>query len=421
MATTTPTTTPQIHAWTHTTGPYPECLTLTTLPAPHLPPPPPGEKGTHLLIRTTAAALNPVDIQLMNFPLFTPSLLPFPLSSLLTTWPTSALWSLNPLASRVKGVGADFAGEVVAAHAGSGFSVGDRVFGLVFAPGAQRGALSEALLLDAASDVVRRVPEGWSDVQAASLPLVALTARTCVERCVGHVDEGGEGDGNGDGHVKRSKKNTTLVVLGGASATGLYTTLLSAARGWRVVATCSPSKAALVRSMGAAETLDYTSFSSPAALRAAVAARRPAAIVDCVGGTALLALPGVRRYITIVGDKTSRSAVGGAATYAWNPRMALRALASSNASYLPQTLNAWIPAFARRWVGLGDEAYACVNLETRGDWLDECVGVVEAAEGGAKEKIVLDSVYAFEDARSAFERLDSGRCRGKVVVEIPGK
>ncbi|KAK8166202.1 hypothetical protein IWX90DRAFT_385809 [Phyllosticta citrichinensis] len=199
-------------------------------------------------------------------------------------------------------------------------------------------------------------------------------------------------------------------------------------RALRLVKECSVSRSApargaasdVVRSMGAAETVDYTSFSSPRSFSAAIAALHPAAIVDCVGGTDLLALPGVRRYITIVGDKTSRSAMGGAATYAWNPRMAVRALASSNSSYLPN-LNAWIPAFARHRVGLGSEEYACVNLEARGDWLDECVGVVEAAEGGVGEKVVLDSVYAFEEVRSAFERLDSGRCRGKVVVEVPGR
>ena len=34
------------------------------------------------------------------------------------------------------------------------------------------------------------------------------------------------------------------------------------------------------------------------------------------------------------------------------------------------------------------------------------------------EKIVVDSTFAFEDVKKAFERLNTGRARGKVVVEI---
>ncbi|KAK7528171.1 alcohol dehydrogenase [Phyllosticta citriasiana] len=391
--TNTTATTPSIRAWTYTTGGYPSCLQLSNIPAPHLPPPGASEKGTKLLIRVTAASLNPVDIQLMNLPLFTPSALPFPLSTLFSRWP------LDAPAQRVKGVGADYAGVVVAAQDGCGFSVGDKVFGLAFTPGGARGTLSEAMLLDAKSDVVLRTPQGWGDVQAASVPLVALTARTCVERCIGHVD-GVDADKN--------DKNKTLVVLGGASATGLYTTLLAAHRGWRVVATCSAAKAALVQGMGAARTIDYTAFSSGAALRAAVAATKPVAIVDCVGGTDMLGIEGVRRYVTIVGDKTARSAMGGAATYLWYPRMAARALVSS---YL--AADGWMRRTVAGWTGMGREAYACVNLETRGEWLEEFVRV------GVEDKIVVDSVYGFEDVKAAFERLDTGRCRGKVVVTVP--
>ncbi|KAK7514046.1 alcohol dehydrogenase [Phyllosticta citriasiana] len=403
--TNTTATTPSIRAWTYTTGGYPSCLQLSNIPAPHLPPPGASEKGTKLLIRVTAASLNPVDIQLMNLPLFTPSALPFPLSTLFSRWP------LDAPAQRVKGVGADYAGVVVAAQDGCGFSVGDKVFGLAFTPGGARGTLSEAMLLDAKSDVVLRTPQGWGDVQAASVPLVALTARTCVERCIGYVD-GVDADKN--------DKNKTLVVLGGASATGLYTTLLAAHRGWRVVATCSAAKAALVQGMGAARTIDYTAFSSGAALRAAVAATKPVAIVDCVGGTDMLGIEGVRRYVTIVGDKTARSAMGGAATYLWYPRMAARALVSS---YL--AADGWMRRTVAGWTGMGREAYACVNLETRGEWLEEFVRVVEAAAAkrgdgkGVEDKIVVDSVYGFEDVKAAFERLDTGRCRGKVVVTVP--
>jgi NADPH:quinone reductase-like Zn-dependent oxidoreductase len=35
-----------------------------------------------------------------------------------------------------------------------------------------------------------------------------------------------------------------------------------------------------------------------------------------------------------------------------------------------------------------------------------------------EENIFVDSVFAFEDAKEAFERLNTGRAKGKVVVRV---
>jgi len=34
------------------------------------------------------------------------------------------------------------------------------------------------------------------------------------------------------------------------------------------------------------------------------------------------------------------------------------------------------------------------------------------------DEIFIDSVYSFQDAKQAFERLNTGRARGKVVIKI---
>jgi D-arabinose 1-dehydrogenase-like Zn-dependent alcohol dehydrogenase len=44
---------------------------------------------------------------------------------------------------------------------------------------------------------------------------------------------------------------------------------------------------------------------------------------------------------------------------------------------------------------------------------------VVALLGEGKLRAVVDSTYAFSDARSAFERLAAGDQQGKVVVELP--
>lgn len=62
-------------------------------------------------------------------------------------------------------------------------------------------------------------------------------------------------------------------------------------------------------------------------------------------------------------------------------------------------------------VGWRSEAYECVNLEVRKDYLEEALEI-------EKEKIAVDSTFSFDQVKEALERLNSGRCRGKVVVEI---
>jgi reticulon-4-interacting protein 1, mitochondrial len=64
-----------------------------------------------------------------------------------------------------------------------------------------------------------------------------------------------------------------------------------------------------VKSMGADQVVDYTQTSVPAAIRAA----KPTAIIDCVGGSECLGIE--KRYITIVGDKTTRTAMGESLIY----------------------------------------------------------------------------------------------------------
>ncbi|KAK7964035.1 hypothetical protein PG988_011009 [Apiospora saccharicola] len=108
-------------AWTFTHGGYPQALHQTELPADEAP-----LKSTEVRVRTKAASLNPIDGQLMGFPL---------LGSL-------PGWML--LAH--KGVSEDFAGVVEEAGARSGFRAGDDVFGIVyFLP---TGSLRETIRVD---------------------------------------------------------------------------------------------------------------------------------------------------------------------------------------------------------------------------------------------------------------------------------
>jgi NADPH:quinone reductase-like Zn-dependent oxidoreductase len=323
-------------AWTYTTPSYPQCLSQTTLPTPE------SLSPTEIQVQIKAAALNPVDIQLMNVP----------------------LWSL-PYLNFTKGIGGDFSGIVLKAGQESGFDIGDEVFGLTMSP--KIGTVAEIATVDTKVSSVLKKPKEWSWGQAAALPLVWLTAKTCVA-CV-------------EPYVGESKK---VAVLGGSSATGMYAIYLCRQRGWTVITTCSGRNAEFVRSMGAGEVIDYTQQNVPDEIRAA----KPDAIIDCVGGTECLGI--AKRYVTIVGDKTSRSTMGGSALYFTHPRMVLRWLVGRT--------------------GWG-EVYDAIALEEKKEYLQDATEL-------AMDKIVVDSTYSFDQVKEALERLDTGRAWGKVVIEI---
>ncbi|KAF4548963.1 Zinc-binding dehydrogenase-like protein 5 [Elsinoe fawcettii] len=329
-----------VKAWAFNHEGYPRALRQKTIPIK-------SSLGTNeLRVHVKAAAINPVDIQLMNFPI----------------WP----YLPTLLAAPEHGVAADFSGVVEAAGEDTGFKPGDEVFGM---QPLLSGTLQQTIHLSPFSAAIVPKPSTWTHVQAASLPLVFLTARTVIASITPFLPTHG---------VPR------VVVLGGSSATGMYMVHLARLRGWTVLATCSGRNTPFVREMGADRVVDYTATSVPDAVREFA----PDAIMDCVGGTECLGL--AKRYVTIVGDKTSRANMGGAATYLWNPQMVIRS---------------WLGR-----LGLGN-SYECVNLEVKSELLEEALRLEQ-------EKIVVDSVFGFGEVREAFERLNTGRARGKVVVKV---
>ncbi|KAK8106171.1 hypothetical protein PG999_009530 [Apiospora kogelbergensis] len=331
-----------MRAWTYTRGGHPAALQMTTIPA-YATPLKPGQ----LRIRVKAASLNPVDAQLMGNPL----------------WP----YIPEVIVRARKGVGEDFSGVVEEAGTDSGFKVGDEVFGI--APFLPEGTLQEVIQLDtkkSSSSVVLPKPAAWSWEQAAAVPLVWITAQTCIAKAEPWV------------------ANRRIAILGGSSSCGIYAAYIAKQRGWEVAATCSGKNAEHVRGMGVDTIIDYTATE----VSGQVQAFAPDAILDFVGGIECLGL--AKRYVTVVGDKISRSAIGGKVIYLWNPQMVLRALLGR--------------------IGLGP-SYTCINLEVEHSNLE---GVLRLPT----DKIFIDSTYDFDQVREAFDRLNSSRARGKIIVRI---
>lgn len=348
--------TQEAKGWTYTGG-YPHSLHQSTIHPPRNSEVKSIFNTPHMLVSIHAAALNPVDIQMMNLP----------------TWKMP--W--NALYGKEKGVGCDFSG-VVKAGGRSGFQQGDEVFGITMKPFMPYGgALATMAEFNMANTVAVKKPKEWSHEKAAAISLVWLTAKACIDGVARSVEDG-------------SKK---LAILGGSSATGMYMVKQAKARGWKVVATSSgKNRDFCLNDLKADEHVDYTSQN----VRDGVAKFAPDAVIDCVGGTECIGLPSSKCYLSIVGDKTGRTSMGGPYTY-------YDFLAPHRAALQ------WL-RWAKGYLGLG-ERYDVVILGMKTEWLEEAKSTLSA------DDIIVDSTFAYEDAKAAFERLNSGRARGKVVVQ----
>ncbi|TVY37673.1 Trans-enoyl reductase, partial [Lachnellula subtilissima] len=153
--------------------------------------------------------------------------------------------------------GCDFAGTV--AKLGEGvtrFKEGDRVLAVSFGSDAldkSKGAFAEFALAE--EDISCHIPEAFSFTQACSIGLSMATAGLALFQAPGLElsMKGGMGQ--------------TVLVSGGATATGTMATQLLKIAGYTPIVTCSPANNALCESYGAATCFDYHSPSCGADIR----------------------------------------------------------------------------------------------------------------------------------------------------------
>jgi len=184
----------------------PEVLELMEVPRPE-----PGP--TEVLVRVTAAGVNPVD------------------------WKTRAgggFLGLPPFT-----VGWDVAGVVDAVGRGvTRFAKGERVFGMPHFP---HEAAAYAEYVTSPSRQLARIPEHLGDVEAGALPLAGLTAwQALVETA----------------DVQPGQR---VLILAAAGGVGHLAVQIAKARGAYVIGTARSAKHAFLTELGADETIDYTS------------------------------------------------------------------------------------------------------------------------------------------------------------------
>ena len=258
--------------------------------------------------------------------------------------------------------GQDFAGRVVAAA--HGFQAGDLVFGRLQPP-FQAGALSQ--FVAAPTSGLAKVPKGLDAEHAAALPTAGKTAYQVI---VPHVKEGDR-----------------VFINGGSGGVGTMAIQIAKIKGCHVTTSCSGANTQLCKDLGADEVIDYRSTELIAELR------KKGQVFDLVAD--LVGAPyGLHRASDQFLKPGSRFIqIGGAVEW--------QSVKSTLISML-------LPSF----LGGTNRPFKFLSVSNSASHLDELA--CWATEG--RMKVVLDSVYPYEQAPKAYERLKTGRARGKIIV-----
>ncbi len=293
---------------------------------------------------------------------------------------------VNPVDAKIRGgaqravmrppmpaiLGMDLAGDVVRVGAQvTDFAPGDKVFA---SPSHRRmGAYAELASVDVSE--LARMPASLSYVEAASLPLAALTAWDALVR---------------RGHLERGQR---VLVQAGAGGVGTLAIQLAKHLGAEVYATASAKNLELLAELGADHPIDYN------AERYEEVARGCDLVVDCLGPEHFdRALETVRPGGRVIALTTG----------------------------LPEAVAQRGPWLGTLAVGLKLARYALVSRvrkgvrfipmarKSDGAALAEIAALVEA---GAVRPVV-DSVFPLREVARAHDRIEAGRSRGKLVLSL---
>jgi NADPH:quinone reductase-like Zn-dependent oxidoreductase len=300
----------------------PEVLELVDIPAPKA-------KDDEVIVQVAATSVNPVDWLVRDGGATSFVRIKFPVI-----------------------LGCDLAGQIV--EVGSKvkrFAVGEEVFAMMphdWGAHAERVALAESLVV--------KKPAGLSMREAASLPVVAMTALHGLRK---------------RGQVQAGER---VLINGASGGVGLSAVQIAKALGASVTAVCGKASFELVKSLGADELIDYktTDFTTRD--------EKYDLIFDCIGNQPYAACKRVLR-----GRRVDVTTVPGLGTF------------------IRQFLNpvCGVKVFGLITTGAGEELEFIKTLVERGQL-----------------KPVIDKVFPFAEIAAAQEYSKAGRAKGKIVLEL---
>jgi NADPH:quinone reductase-like Zn-dependent oxidoreductase len=303
----------------------------------------PAVQGTDVLIEVKAAAINPIDKSIILGYLHSMIPVSFP----------------STMAYDVSGIVVEKGDEV------SDFEIGDLVYSRV--PQEQMGTLAEFVAVSSAA--VSKKPGNISFEEAASIPLVGLTALQSLE-------------------YAGIKANDKVLIHAGSGGVGSFAIQYAKAKGAYVYTTTSTANVQWVKELGADRVIDYKTEDYKAIVNDADI------VFDTLGQNyALEAFEVIKqggKVVSVVGPLDEESAhMFGMADYK-----------------LPEDLAKACSAKAA--------AYKFIFMHPNGAQLAEIKSMIE----DENIKPVIDKVYPFSESIEAIEHLATGRAKGKIVMKM---
>jgi NADPH:quinone reductase-like Zn-dependent oxidoreductase len=270
-------------------------------------------------------------------------------------------------------LGSDLAGVV--AEVGSRvtrFKVGDAVFASIFDLGT--GSLAEFAVVPESAAAVK--PANLDFVQAASIPMVGLTAwQALTERA-------------------RVKPGQKVFIPAGSGGVGTFAIQFAKHLGAKVGTTTSTANVDLVRSLGADEVIDYKKQEFANVLRN----------YDVVLGT--VRGDGIKKSLKILKPDSSVVSLVGPPDAAFARGRGM--------NFAMKVVFGLLSGGIIRQAKKRGAAYSFLFVYPDGGQLAEIGELLQAG----KIRPVIDKVFPFDQAKEALAYLETGRAKGKVVVQM---
>jgi len=260
----------------------------------------------------------------------------------------------------------DFSGRVVAIQSDDTLKVGQLVFGRIDAP-KKLGTLAQFSVASLAGCVP--LPEGVNPDHGAAVGTAGATAYQSI--------------------VQYIKSGQKVFINGGSGGTGTFGIQIAKAVGAHVTTSCSTPNISLCKECGADEVLDYKNLDLIETLKAQ--GQTFDLIVDNVGTD-----PKLYRLSDKFMTPSARFVQVGA-----------KANAKTVANLAGNML---LPGF----LGGGKRPYSFISTKNVPRDLMEIAKMM----ANGKVKAVVQSTYPFEEAPKAFEKLKTGRTKGKIIIHV---
>jgi len=258
-------------------------------------------------------------------------------------------------------LGSDMSGTVEAVgDKVRGVKIGDDVFGMQPIRG-KFGAFAEYAAIRESAVAVK--PTSISHAEAAAMPCAGMTSYQTLH------------------NLAKLKPEETILINGASGGVGSYAIQMAKAQGAHVIAVCGPRNIELCKRLGADDVINYETENFE------IHTAKYDIVYDVIGRSNFKksrpALKKRGRYITTI------PSLGTALSAVWSKLAALNPFGKQQTAHL-------VLVKPRR-----ADLAAMVNI---------------AVEG--KLRSLIDSEYPFEQAAAAFEKSQSWRAKGKIILRI---